>query len=73
MFERYNRDAEKSLEPLYEPASAKRDVSLMSDFGLGDLDEFDIVDAPPAYLALRHAIRQARRRAAKIRSKTNRR
>ena len=70
MYTRYNRGAEKSLQPLDRPISGRPEVSLGPIFGLDDPDDFDVVNAPPVYQAMRHAMLGARRRAARVQSQT---
>lgn len=73
MYRRYNGGAEKPLQPLNDPASARLGVSASSLFGLDDMDDFDLANAPPAYQAMKYALDGARRRAAAARSQSKRR
>lgn len=70
MYGRYVQNAEKSLQRLDKSISGMPQSSMRSIF---DLDDDDFVDpsAPPAYQAMRYAVRQARRNEDRARSQAN--
>jgi len=72
MYILFNRGAEKHLEPLDDPISARPAFSIGSIFGIDDADDPDILSAPPVYQAMKHALQEARRREAKARSQGKR-
>ena len=71
MYSRYNRGADKSLQPLDEPVSGRSEDFLGFMFGVDDSENFDPVNTPPAYQAIRHAMQETRRRTARARPPTN--
>ena len=73
MYDRYNKDAEKSLQPLNEPNSGRPDMSSGTAFDhLIDSGLLDTPYAPPALQMYRHAAEQAKRQAARIQSQIKR-
>ena len=70
MFSRYNGGSEKSLQGLDKSSSGIPESSMRSIFDLDD-DDFNDPSAPPAYQAMRYAMRQARRNENKARSQAN--